>query len=171
MISKEVREELKKEMKKNLMIAGDYERMMNQEKNVIRFEVPGEPKAQGRPRAVRVGNGIRMYDPKGSAEYKRLVSLYAKRVAPREPLTGPLEVEIEVYRSIPKSLPKYKRAKIEAGELFPVTKPDVDNYGKTPLDALNKLIWKDDSQIHRLTIAKYYSDRPRLEITIKEIGK
>lgn len=138
---------------------------------MIRFEVPGEPKAQGRPRAVRTAAGVRVYDPKGSAEYKKLVTLHAKRVAPREPLAGPLAVEVEVYRSIPKSMPKYKRAMIEAGELFPVTKPDVDNYGKAALDALNRLIWKDDSQIHRLTIAKYYSDRPRLAVTIKEVGK
>jgi Holliday junction resolvase RusA-like endonuclease len=51
------------------------------------------------------------------------------------------------------------------GEIFP-GKPDWDNVGKIISDALNEVAYKDDSQIYQCTVAKMYSDRPRVFVQI-----
>ncbi|NRG47334.1 RusA family crossover junction endodeoxyribonuclease [Bacillus sp. CRN 9] len=62
-----------------------------------------------------------------------------------------------------------KVAAAESGELRPVTKPDVDNYVKGIKDALKSVIWQDDSQVVDLLVSRYYSQTPRVEITIQQL--
>lgn len=140
---------------------------------MITFVVPGEAQAQGRPRAfIRKGPKPRIgvIDPKKSREYKAYFKWCAAQAAPPSLLEGPIEVEVIEYRKIPKSMPKYKKRMAEEGKLFPTKRPDVDNIIKILMDACNKLIWKDDSQVYKLTVTKLYGDPPRVEIKIKEVG-
>ena len=51
-------------------------------------------------------------------------------------------------------------------EIRPTVKPDVDNVVKSVLDALNKLIYKDDSQVTDLLVHKYYSEEEKLVLNI-----
>ena len=51
----------------------------------------------------------------------------------------------------------------------PLVKPDLDNIAKMILDSLNKIAYKDDNQIVRLVIEKFYSEEPRVEIEITEL--
>lgn len=45
---------------------------------------------------------------------------------------------------------------------------DIDNYNKLVLDALEGIVFQDDSQVKELTIRKDYSaENPRIEIEIK----
>lgn len=140
---------------------------------LLDFTIPGQPVAQGRPRATTMGKGrnkkIMMYDPKESKEYKRYAALIAKQHAPKTPFTEQLSVVLKIYRQIPKSTTKKDRALFLAGIKRPVTKPDTDNYTKAVLDALNGIIWQDDSQIVDIYASKYYSDNPRVEILVKDI--
>lgn len=50
---------------------------------------------------------------------------------------------------------------------------DLDNIGafffKVFLDALNKVAYHDDTQIVSLSMEKFYSDSPRVEVTISSI--
>lgn len=47
-------------------------------------------------------------------------------------------------------------------------KRDVDNYNKLVLDALEGIVFQDDSQIQKLTITKDFSRKnPRIEVEIK----
>ena len=47
-------------------------------------------------------------------------------------------------------------------------KRDVDNFNKLVLDSLQGIVFKDDSQIQKLTIAKNYSkENPRVDILLK----
>ena len=66
---------------------------------------------------------------------------------------------------IPKSWSKTKQQDALMHRVRPTTKPDADNVLKQ-LDALNEVCWRDDSQIVEATVRKFYSDRPRLVITI-----
>jgi Holliday junction resolvase RusA-like endonuclease len=51
--------------------------------------------------------------------------------------------------------------------LFPVTRPDLDNYAKAIMDGLNGFAWKDDAQISELHISKRYTEfEPKLVIEI-----
>lgn len=136
---------------------------------MIQFTIMTEPVAQGRPRASTVHGKVRMYDPKKSRDFKRYVSAIAAKFAPASLLEGPLQLEVKVYKPSLKSFSKKKALAAEEGLLRPTTKPDVDNYVKGVKDALNKVIWHDDSQVVDLKVSKWYSEKPRVEVFIKEI--
>ncbi|BBU40714.1 hypothetical protein APP_30060 [Aeribacillus pallidus] len=132
----------------------------------IQFTVYGEPVAQGRPRAANINGHIRMYDPKKSSDFKNYVRLVASEHRPDKLLEGPISLTVKVYKKSLKSFSKKKIAAAESGQLRPTSKPDVDNYVKGVKDALKNVIWKDDSQVVDLHISKWYSETPRVEITI-----
>jgi Holliday junction resolvase RusA-like endonuclease len=56
-----------------------------------------------------------------------------------------------------------------SGFLRPTSRPDTDNYIKSVQDALNGIVWKDDSQVVALIADKWYSDKPRIEIDVREV--
>lgn len=138
---------------------------------MIQFTVYGEPVAQGRPKFSTAGGFTRAYDPAKSRDYKDYVRLAAREFAPAALLEGPLGIAVTAYRTMPKSISKYpaKAAAPERGEILPVTKPDADNYLKGVKDALKGIIWKDDSQVVDAFVRKRYSNRPRIEVKIKEL--
>lgn len=133
----------------------------------IRFTVPGEPVAQGRPRFSTQHGFVRAYDPRKSSDYKTLVRTFAIKSCTQRFL-GAVEMSVDIYRSIPKSWSKKKRELANSGLIKPTLKPDVDNYVKGIKDALNGVCYVDDSQVVVLFIAKHYSFEPRVEIVIKE---
>lgn len=136
----------------------------------IKFTVYGEPVAQGRPRAGKDWNGNPvMYDPAKSKNFKQYVKMAAAQYRPEKLLEGPLQVTVKIYKPMLKRFSKKKLAEAEAGILRPVTKPDVDNYVKGIKDALNKVIWNDDSQVVDLTVSKFYGESPRVEVLIEEL--
>jgi len=135
---------------------------------VIQFTVYGEPKAQGRPRAAVINGRAIMYDPKPSRDFKRDVKAVAQDYVPDKLLTGPLVLELKIYRPIPKSFSKKKRELALSGELRPTTKPDLKNYIAGIEDALEKVIYENDSQIVSYgDSGKWYGDPPRIEVAIK----
>lgn len=136
---------------------------------LIKFTVYGTPVAQGRPRFSSQGGFTRAYDPKKSKDFKEYVKLVAAENRPNKLLEGPLAMKIAVYKPSLKSFSKKKVLAAEKGELRPLTKPDVDNYAKGIKDALKSVIWKDDSQVVELTISKWYSENPRIEVIIQPI--
>jgi len=137
---------------------------------MIAFTVYGEPVAQGRPRASTASGHVRLYDPAKSRDYKDYVRLAAAEHAPSKLLEGPLAVMVTAYRSIPKSFSKKKAAAAEAGEVYPTSKPDADNYLKGVKDALKGVMWVDDSQVVDAYARKRYSFKPRIEVKIRQIG-
>lgn len=138
---------------------------------MIEFTVYGEPVAQGRPKFTTVGGFPRAYDPAKSRDYKDYVRLASAEHAPSKLLEGPLAVMIIAYRSIPKSFSKKKTAAAEAGEIYPTTKPDADNYLKGVKDALKGIMWVDDSQVVDVYTRKRYSSKPRIEVKIRQLGE
>jgi Holliday junction resolvase RusA-like endonuclease len=132
--------------------------------------VYGQPVAQGRPKFTTAGGFARAYDPAKSKDYKSLVYEQALAVRPAELITGAVGVKIDAYFQIPKS--KSNKWKLAAREdrIKPTTKPDADNIAKGICDSLNGLIWRDDSQVAGLLVSKYYSDNPRVEVSIMEDG-
>lgn len=136
---------------------------------MIQFTVYGEPVAQGRARAAMIAGHIRMYDPKKSSSYKDYVRLVASEHAPAKLFDGALELQVKIFRPMPKAFSNKKKALAEQGGLRPTTKPDSDNYLKAIKDALKNVIWKDDSQVVDVTVGKWYSERPRVEVSIMEL--
>lgn len=110
-----------------------------------------------------------MYDPEKVKNFKKDLSQLARLNYRDDPLDGQLEVDVWFYRPVQKSLSKKERARRLSGEHRPTVKPDLDNYIKSTLDALNGILWTDDARIVDLHAHKYYSDRPRIEITVREL--
>lgn len=137
---------------------------------MIRFTVYGEPVAQGRPRASSQGGFVRLYDPKKSRDYKEYIRLAAAEHAPPALLDGPLAMMVTAFRPTPKSFSQKKAAEAEAGLILPTSKPDADNYLKSVKDALKGVIWRDDSQVVDAYVRKRYSNRPRIEVKIRQLG-
>ncbi|MGM0748757.1 MAG: RusA family crossover junction endodeoxyribonuclease [Bacillota bacterium] len=138
----------------------------------IQFVVYGEPVAQGRPRGLVQNGKVRMRDPVKSKNFKQYVALVAAQYRPKKVISGPVAMDVRVFRPMPKAVSNSKKKKesAEKGLLRPTTKPDVDNYVKGVKDALNHLIYKDDSQVVDLKVSKFYSEEPRVEVIITEIA-
>ncbi|MCC4456081.1 RusA family crossover junction endodeoxyribonuclease [Limosilactobacillus reuteri] len=133
----------------------------------LTFEI--EPVEQARPRATRMGKGIRLYDPKKVSVYKKQLAMMCQIQYKKEPLTGPLIVSLKFYRHIQSSISKKERKLRLSGIHRPIVKPDTDNYIKSTLDGLNGLLWEDDNQIVKIVAEKYYSDRPCIEIEVERL--
>lgn len=137
----------------------------------MRFEFDIEPVEQARPRAVRFGKGVRMYDPKKVAIFKRQLGMLAKQqMLDRglDPYDGPLEVRMEFYRPVQTSISKKERARRLSGVHRPAVKPDLDNYIKSTSDALNGILWVDDNLIVSLDAKKFYAEQPHLTVEVKD---
>ena len=129
-------------------------------------ELAGAPVAKGRP---KFGNG-HAYTPKKTRSYEAVLKDAAKvAMHGRPPIEGALKVEILAAFPVPQSWPKMKQARAYAGTVRPTGRPDADNVLKIAGDALNKIVWNDDSQIVLVNIAKRYSDQPRLRIEVESL--
>lgn len=83
----------------------------------------------------------------------------------RKPLDEPLTVMVTAFVGMPASFSKRKRAEALDFTVMP-GKPDLDNYEKAALDALNEIVWRDDSLIVSMSSQKVYSENPRIEIKV-----
>lgn len=140
----------------------------------MKFEFDIEPVEQARPRATRMGKGIRLYDPKKVTVFKRQLGMLAKQqMLDRglEPYDGPLEVCMEFYRPVQASVSKKERDRRLSGVHRPTVKPDLSNYIKALEDGLNGIIWVDDNRIVQIVAEKKYSDRPRIVIEVNKVDK
>ena len=133
--------------------------------------IPGDPVPQGRPRAHRVGNGIRVYDPPKAKKWKRGAAILIRHAASPIPLVrdhrAPLSVEIDVVIRRPKSAPKTRQLDRQPH----VKRPDLDNIVKCVLDAATSAgIWGDDSQVCELVARKWQAamgEEPSVRLVVR----
>lgn len=130
--------------------------------------IPIEPVEQQRPRATAQGGHARVYDPKKVREFKQSVAEYVTQQPLPKFENVELSVQVKFYRPIQKSLSKKERELRLSNVHRPIVKPDLDNYTKSILDALNGILWDDDAKIVHLELDKYYSEQPRIEIEVHE---
>lgn len=120
----------------------------------MKFFIPGDPVPQGRPRAYRMGDSVRMFDPPKSVAWKKIVAQVAI-LHHATVLDGALVMRLTFYLPAPKS--------INCPECTMHTKrPDLDNLVKSIKDGLNGICYKDDSQVYLLHAVKFYAARPDL---------
>jgi len=125
---------------------------------VIRFIVPGEPKAQPRLRhrivTPKRGKAFASgYTPATASGFKERVYLEAKRFAAEVPHRGAVRLECYFYFTRPKSL---ERKSSPEWVIPHLTKPDTDNVIKAVKDALTGLLWNDDKQVYNEHAVKLY---------------
>lgn len=135
----------------------------------VKFTIYGEPKGKGRPRFCR--NTGHAMTPKDTVNYETLVRLeYGEEYGDfRFPDDTMLDMRIMAYYSIPKSASKKKKAAMLLGTIRPTKKPDMDNVVKIIADSLNQVAYRDDTQIVDCQCRKFYSDIPRVVVTIRPV--
>ena len=136
-------------------------------KQMIEFIIEGIPQGKGRPKFSSRGSFVRVYTPKKTADYEKVVrEAYGNRPKCDD---VPLKVVIRAYYPIPKSMSKKELQLALIGKKLPLVKPDIDNVSKIILDSLNDVAYEDDKQVVSLTIEKFYSQAPRVVVSIYEI--
>lgn len=135
----------------------------------IHFQVEGNPKGKGRPRFSRVGNFTKVYTDKQTLTYEAMIATFAKQaMGATEPLKTPVSVFLYVRLPVPQSYPKKRREACLSGLERPCKKPDIDNIAKTYLDAMNGIIFVDDTQVIDLHVKKLYSVVAGVDVMVME---
>ncbi len=137
----------------------------------MQIEVYGQPQGKQRAKVCMRGGFARAYTPEKTASYEDLINLtYIQALnGKKSPFWEiPVRIKITAFYSIPKSFSKKKTIEAESGKIRPLTKPDIDNVVKVVCDALNKIAYRDDTQVIEVVACKYYSKEPKLVIEIDE---
>jgi len=130
-----------------------------------------EPMGKGRPRGRIVRQTgkpdfISFYPDPESAKYEAAIAEAAACEWRRPALNVALTAYVEVFVPIPASWSRRKQEDAAAGNIHAMSKPDGDNYQKIVGDALNKIVWSDDSIIVNWQCLKVYSFTPGLRVSV-----
>lgn len=127
---------------------------------IVHFQIPGKPTGKGRARATRSGHH---YTPEKTRNAEAFVKCLAMEAMGdgqtwRPPCSAPVALSIDIAIMPPKSMPKRQRDEALCGRIRPAKKPDCDNIVKLISDALNGIVWVDDSQVVDLVVKKRYAN-------------
>jgi Holliday junction resolvase RusA-like endonuclease len=104
-----------------------------------KLRIPGEPQQQQRARATAVSGRARMYEPADSRNAKAFIRAFVANHKPDVMFTDCISVNVTFGIQRKKSWPKKW--------IYPPGKPDLDNYEKLLFDALEGLVYENDSRI------------------------
>ena len=137
----------------------------------IDFMVEGEPKGKERPRFANNGQRLSVYTPDKTTTYENQIKIayYEQCGNVKFPEDSQLELFVKAYYKIPKSASKKKKAAMLSEQIRPTKKPDGDNILKVVADALNGVCYKDDKNLVSMSVEKFYSDMPRIEVVVQEV--
>lgn len=134
----------------------------------MKFLLNETPVSKARPRIFKRGGKYVAYDPQGESKIKTKCDL--KRQMRENGIysasAGLLHVDMIVHTAMPLSWPVSRCIAFEG--CYCDKRPDLDNYLKYYLDALNGVAYADDKQVVSLYAEKRYSVTPCVEITITQ---
>ncbi len=132
--------------------------------------IPGPPIGKGRPRATKMGNHVRLYTPKRTADWERSSALIMRNEWRSAPLDGVCRVDVVAVFPRPKRL---MRKKDPQHRVWHSSKPDIDNVCKSALDSMVMAgIIRDDTQVVILTAKSVYASKdegPCVELKLSAI--
>lgn len=136
--------------------------------NDVYFIVPGDVIPKQRP---RFSHG-HAYTPKKTLDYeKKVKEAYLKEYPAGIAFKDEsLEMLLNVYMAVPKSVSKKKRDHMICFE-YPTKRPDSDNLIKSVADALNGVCYTDDAQIVTVQVNKIWSETSKAEILIRVLKR
>lgn len=132
---------------------------------MLEFEVYGHPEPQGSTRAF-IPKGwnraiITANSPKLKPWRQEVTGAAINVMAGREPVTSAVEICVDFFFDRPKSVKK--------SVIHKTTKPDIDKLARAILDALTGVVFKDDSQVIRLSATKQFGIPERAVVRVSEI--
>lgn len=123
-------------------------------KNMYVFLLDFEAIPKGRP---RLGRG-RVYTPSRTVNYEKKVKKALQAQFHEDVITSPLHMNIRFY---------FKKAK-SCKSKYMTKRLDLDNLIKSLSDAMNGIVFHDDSQVVSIDALKAYDSHPRIEMTLYE---
>lgn len=128
------------------------------------IRLAGPPRGKGRP---RMGPNNVVYTDAKTRVYEESLALIARAaMRSREKFSGPLQVDMVAFFSVPASWSEAKRRDALTGHLRPLCKPDADNIAKM-MDALNGIVWSDDALTCDVTVRKFFAAEPSLLVCVQ----
>src|SRR5699024_9202978 len=128
---------------------------------------------QPRPRVYRTATGkSKAVNTRQRINYKRIGKYAALSEMNKKRLTmtdRPLAVRLTCVSAPPKSSTTKKLEAVKSGELRYTKHKDLDNLAKSVMDALNNVVYKDDSQIVTLCANKEYGTTDHVHVIIDEV--
>jgi len=136
---------------------------------MVTFKVDGDPVGKQRARYAKRGNFVQTYTPDKTRNYESLIKEAATQaMGSNEILETPVNLYLYIRAPIPKSLPKKRLEACLNGSEKPIKKPDASNVLKSVEDAMNGVVYKDDSQIVNIHVTKVYSSVSGIDVCVKE---
>ena len=119
-----------------------------------RFEIPGKPHPQGRPRAVRRGKYASTHNRPIDNDWKSAARAVLFAQVDQRPLVAegvPIELQIFSIFAMPTS--RHRKRQPRSAE-WHTKQGDGDNLAKAVMDAANGIVWHDDRQVSDLRVRK-----------------
>jgi crossover junction endodeoxyribonuclease RusA len=141
---------------------------------VIEFFAPGVARPKGSKRLVRTRGGrtLLLEDSKREAPWRQvctMVGLESMKGAP--PFEGAVDVEMVFFFPRPKSHFTKKGLRPDA-PTHHIARPDVSKLVRSVEDALNGVVFKDDSAIARLVTVKLYTEgTPGVHVRVRPLNQ
>ena len=130
----------------------------------MRIEAPGPLRAKQRPR-VAMGHA---YTPEPTRRAERALAWHAVQQVGQRSLQCALKVQIDVQVPPPRAWPAKARDAAIQGAAKPVCRPDLDNLAKMVLDALQGVLWADDSQVSDLVVTRRFGPKHHTTIIVEQ---
>lgn len=146
-------------------IRDDIENNLDTKWKTISFIFYFIPKAT--PRARLSGFGKHFYVADAMNNRKLMEKFVKEELSDFNVITTACKFYCDCYFPIPKTMNKSEKLRAELKLVNNLTKPDWDNLGKTYSDMIQNTIIMDDSLIIEGMVRKYYSSKPRIELTIE----
>jgi Holliday junction resolvase RusA-like endonuclease len=136
---------------------------------MLTYMVEGNPIGKGRPKFARRGSFVSAYTPTKTRDYENVIKEVAKKaMGSNEILETPVTVAIYITVPIPASYSKKRTEACLKDIERPIKKPDIDNIAKCFLDAMNDIVYKDDTQVLTLHVTKVYGTVGMVEVMVRE---
>jgi Holliday junction resolvase RusA-like endonuclease len=136
---------------------------------MVVFTVEGIPQGKGRPRFRRTPNFVQTYtDAKTKTYEQKIRDSSTRAMGSASPLESPVSVDLYIRIKCPTSFSKRRQNECFEGRERPTKKPDIDNIIKAYLDAMNGVVYLDDTQVVRVSAKKVYSMVAGVDVCIRE---
>ena len=137
----------------------------------MKFVIDIEPKPQARHRSTIKNGRISTYEDKEMKFWKNNLAYLIKSQKPECWANCALKMVITFFIRPPQYIAKVKKNQeaLEAETMLVMVKPDLDNYEKALMDAINGICYHDDGQVAKKIARKVYSNDPRIEFEISKI--
>lgn len=126
------------------------------------YEVPIE---SHRPR-TKGKMGMGLYVPNAKDNWDTISKFVKKLKKDIKVISTPMKVSLKAYYPMPKNIKPIEVLLYETEHDLAIGKPDFDNVLKAYCDMLKTTILLDDDLVSRSEFVKYFSLKPRVELTI-----